>query len=272
MGAYGLGSMAGDLTSGFRESQKENREEERYQTEKGFKTGQADRAERTLGMAETSQDLSLEERRAQLERVRGQARGEGMIEATKLLLAGRLKDAETAWNAKGNQRIKPGSLQYDQKSGTVKWTEADGTQGEAKDRMLAAIAGVKWSEATGSSGKTPAAIQEIEFYAKKITGGDYKKAILLKRMATENPGVAYSKALSDLRSANEEAFSDEKKTEEELKKLAKESVDYFRDARLEELFGKDKNAPTQQQRGLPEDMSKGTINRTPQGKDPLGIL
>lgn len=223
---YGLGGMAGDLTAGFREAEKEAEDQRRYETGLGFQKAQESRAQEGF-------DMTMEGRRAALERTRQQMRAEGGDEAVRLILSGRLKEAERVWNETGSQRIKPGSLKYDRKTGLVTWVEADGTEGAAVDRMLAAIAGISMDGGKGK-GRPSASLQLLREYTRIF--GDERMAAYILNMAKRDPTVARSRIFNALVKANESRMLDEQLSPEELWKKAGEMVDESRQAEME-TFG-----------------------------------
>lgn len=266
--AYGLGDVAGDVTAGIRGYEKEARDIEKNKELSDTRQKRLGMEEERLGMARETHGQTMESRKLALERARGQAREEGMVEATKLLLAGRLRDAEKAWNARGSQRIQEGSLKYDRNTGLVTWKEEDGTQGQAIDKMLESLAGI--TSKTAAGGKIPADIQRMEYYAKYLTGGDRKKAYRLKQLATSKPDTAYARILSNLQKENADKFEDEKMTQEELSQAAWEAVKFFQNKQLNELFGKEKTQEMPVSTTPGEAPMTGTIDRSG-NKDPLGL-
>jgi len=240
MAQYGLGQAAADVTAGIRGAEKEAEGQRRYDAQEQRAQAQEQRTTDLHG-------VTMEARKQQLDAMRRKAAAEGMTEATKLLLSGRLSDAEAAWNSRGSQKIKPGSLNYNQKTGIVRWTEVgpngEEIPGEAKDKMLAAIAGVRWTDATGKSGQAPASIQLLDRYTEIF--GDRKKAAYILNMSKTNPAAATARVYATLAKANEAKMFDapDKMTEDQLWAKAKEMVIDAQKAVGKSMYGIDDGTP-----------------------------
>ena len=108
-----------------------------------------------------------------------------------------------------------------------------------------------------AGGKPTAYIQNLEYTMKTLTGGDPKSAFKLMQLSKSDPQAAYARILLGLQKQNQEAFGDERQTEEEMRKAAKDSVTSFRDDMFNELIqpgGGQQEAPP------------------PSQNDPLGLL
>jgi hypothetical protein len=236
---YGIGDIAADVTTGMREREKEKKQ---------------------YGLAEAREqrDVESHEQRMtkgqeQLKRYRNMAKAEGMDSAVKLLLSGRLQDAETMFNSVGEHKIKPGSLKYDRKTGRVNWTEI-GPEGEeipaeALDRHLAAVSGVRWGDYTGKGTGTTSA--KVQYFNRLVGafGGDEKKAIMFLDRARRDPSTAVSTVFKALKSSQDKDIfaSDEgrKISDEELWMQAKEMVSGLQEESMQALYGDEEGSPEQ---------------------------
>lgn len=242
MAQYGLGQAASDFTSGLRTSEDESREQARYDQKQ-------QRLDQQEQRASERHNVGMDVRREQLESLRRKAKAEGMDTATKLLLSGRLRDAEQAWNSQGSQRIKPGSLQYDQKTGKVEWVEIgpEGQEipGQAKDRMLAAIAGVSFSDGTGS-GKRSATLQLLDAYTQIF--GDRKKAVYYMNLSKQDPAEATARIYNTLSDANSEMLPDDpdRLSDDDLWAKAKQMVVDAQRTVGKQMYGIEEEPPANQ--------------------------
>lgn len=248
MGAkYGLASATADIMGGI------DSENKRVATEKKAAVqGEADQ-------------LKLKSMRSKLQQ-------EGTADALKLMLSGDIEGAMTKYNETGEDRMS--NLEFNPDDGLVSWTDAKGNQRDSMVGQLMVAAGLNPKDldtpdkklgrdkelvqykaqmdkkyGLGRAGKDnrTAYIQNLEYTMKTLTGGDPQKAFKLMQLSKSDPQTAYARVLISLQKQNEEKFDDEKMTEEEMRKAAKDSVSSFRKDMFNGLFKQDQQDTQPQQ-------------------------
>ncbi len=237
---YGITSALSDVVSGFEEEE----------VARGKRAESAQRSE-------VSQ-LKLEEMRGNLEKEQSAA-------ALRLMIGGDIEGAMAKYNKAGEDRME--GLEFDSESGLVSWTDGKGEEQAAMLPHLMAMVGLdpkdletpeakfgrekelvehkakiakKYGIGKGAASRPTAYIQNLEYTMKKLTGGDARKAFQLMQLSKSDPQTAYSRILIGLQKQNQEAFGDEKMTDDEMRKAAKDSVTSFREDMFEELLGPQK--------------------------------
>jgi len=232
---YGLASAASDVYKG-------------YEQEEG----------RVAEQAKGTQDT--EKRKLELDKMRSQANTEQSKEAISKILQGDMEGATELLGQFGME-----DLEFDSETKLVSWTKdgedhavllphlmtsvgmkpqdldtSEEKHGRAKELITHKAQEAKKYGISKGGSKPTAYIQNLEYTMKKLTGGDPNKAFKLMQLSKSDPQAAYSRILVGLQKQNAEAFTDEKMTDEEMRKKAKDSVTSFRDDMFEGLLGGDK--------------------------------
>ena len=233
---YGLATAMQDVVGGY--------EKEQQRQAAGEQAGQKSQMD----------EMKIQEQRGKLQK-------EGFADSVRLILAGDMSGAMEKYNAMGDDRMS--ELEYDPDDGMVSFLDNEGTQRDMMIGQLMLSAGMnpkdldtpeaelgrekelvthKAQEAKkygiGKSGSKPTAyIQNLEYTMKTLTGGDPDKAFKLMQLSKSDPQTAYSRILVGLQKQNQEAFGEEKMTDEEMRKKAKDSVTSFRDDMFKGLLG-----------------------------------
>lgn len=215
-----------------------------------------------------------EKRKLELDKMRSQASTEQSKTAISKMLRGDMEGAQEALGDFGME-----NLEFDPESKMVSW-QKDGEDHAVLLPHLMASVGMnpkdldtpeaklgrdkelithKAQEAQKygigtKSGKPSAYIQNLEYTMKKLTGGNAQAAFKLMQLSKSDPQAAYSRIYLGLQKQNAEAFGEDKMTDDEMKKKAKDAVTSFRDDMFEGLLNPEAPAATGG------------------GKDPLGLF
>jgi len=265
---YGLASALSDIDRG-------------YEKEEAAKAGRAEGAQR-------SEMSSMK-----LKQMRGDLEKENSAAALRLMIGGDIEGSMAKYNEAGEDKMT--DLEFDQGSGLVSWVDGKGEEQAAMLPHLMAMVGLnpkdldtpeaemgrkkelithKAQEAKKygigrGAGRPTAYIQNLEYTMKKLTGGDARKAFQLMQLSKSDPQAAYSRILIGLQKQNQEAFGEDKMTDDQMRKAAKDSVTGFREEMFDELLGEESKTPASiQQDGQVESV----FNQGGDNKDPFGLL
>jgi len=231
---YGITSAISDVVGGY------EREEERQ-------------AQKAAGAQKSEMG------QMKLDKMRGDLEKEGSRDALMMLLRGDPEGAMAKYNEQGEDRMS--ELSLDTNEGVVSWIDAKGEDQVIMLPHLMAMTGLdpKMLETPakkfgrekeliehkakmakqygiGRAGKQTAYIQNLEYTMKKLTGGDARRAVKLMQLSKSDPQAAYARILLGLQKQNQEAFGEEKMTDQEMQAAAKDSVTSFRDDLFNELI------------------------------------
>ena len=276
MGAfYDVGGALAGGTRGYRQAKQDIRADKRFERE-------GEQIDRRAGMEDERMDMARsqegraqdthKQQKAKWDETMAKMKRDGSLatrqDAYRKLKTGNMKAAAAALNSvRGEDEQEITKIQYDEQADLRIITRADGTKEVVKGAMIEGML-FGLGKKSSAAGKAPAEVQTIEWYAANLTKGDKKRAYKLYKMASESPEKAYAKIYGELVKANKNKFGEDKLSSAEMHDITNKAVKHAGEQRDELLNIKKKEKP----QAMPETPTSGAINRTPQGKDPLGIL
>ena len=236
---------------------------------------------------------SSEMNRMKLEEMRGSLKKENSADALRLMIGGDIEGSMAKYNEAGEDKMT--ELEFDQQSGLVSWIDGKGEEQAAMLPHLMAMVGLnpkdldtpeakmgrdkeliehkakmakQYGIGRGGKDKRTAYIQNLEYTMKKLTGGDARKAFQLMQLSKSDPQTAYSRILIGLQKQNQEAFGEDKMTDDEMRRAAKDSVTSFREEMFNELLGEESQTPAPAPQA---EQQESVFNQGGQDSDPLKL-